>query len=76
MWNILVSVDQLGNALLAGDPDETLSSRTAKANLAGKRWGLWGCSFLNWFDPGHCGKAVESNEGAHAVWPSSPSEPR
>lgn len=28
--NILVGVDQLGNALFAGDPDETISSRIGR----------------------------------------------
>ncbi len=35
--DILIGVDQLGNALLRGDPDETISSRAAKAEVRGKR---------------------------------------
>ena len=28
--NVLIAIDQLANSLLAGDPDETLSSRVGK----------------------------------------------
>ena len=28
--NILISLDQMGNTLLGGDPDETISSRLGK----------------------------------------------
>ena len=30
-WNLLIALDQLANTILAGDPDETISSRAAKA---------------------------------------------
>ena len=30
LFNILISIDQFGNTLLGGNPDETISSRCAK----------------------------------------------
>ena len=30
LWNVLLSLDQLGNSLLGGDPDETISSRVGR----------------------------------------------
>ncbi|WP_302621011.1 hypothetical protein [Cupriavidus taiwanensis] len=38
-WNVLIAIDQFGNALGAGDPDETISSRAGNAKRAGRRWG-------------------------------------
>lgn len=67
VWNILVAIDQLFNALLAGDPDETISSRAAKAQRQGKRWGCVLCKFLHWLDANHCDKNVEADEGSRAA---------
>ena len=67
IWNILVSLDQFGNTLFGGDPDETISSRSGKAHRAGKRWGHVMCRFLSFFDPGHCEKAIEPDEGRNQV---------
>ena len=61
--DILIGVDQLGNALLRGDPDETISSRAAKAQLKGKTWGCVLCKFLDKIDPNHCQKSIEKDEG-------------
>lgn len=61
--NVLISIDQLGNALLRGDPDETISSRAAKAEVRGKRWGCLLCKFLDKLDPDHCKKSLELDEG-------------
>lgn len=30
IWNLLISIDQLCNTILGGDPDETMSSRMGK----------------------------------------------
>lgn len=67
LFNVLVSLDQLGNTLTGGDPDETISSRSAKANLAGKWWGICMCKFLDIFDSGHCQESIESDEGKNSV---------
>lgn len=60
IWNILVSIDQFVNALLGGDPDETLSSRAAKANTWTARLLCW---FIGIFDKDHCAKNIEYDEG-------------
>jgi hypothetical protein len=66
LFNLLVALDQLLNTLLAGLPDETLSSRANKAMIksarTGKRWGCILCGLLDRIDPGHCGRAVEWDE--------------
>jgi len=62
LFNILISIDQLGNTILGGDPDETLSSRM------GKRINTCVfCRFFCWvadkIDPNHCVKSLEHDEG-------------
>lgn len=37
---VLVSLDQLGNTLLNGNPDETISSRVGRNAIQGDRWAL------------------------------------
>jgi len=32
-WGVLIGVDQLGNTLLGGDPDETISSRLGRLKV-------------------------------------------
>jgi len=59
--NILVSVDQLLNTVMLGDPDETMSSR------AGRVWpdSKWR-KFIDWlmfWQSNHCHKAIEKSEG-------------
>lgn len=54
--NILIAIDRVINAMLTGDPDETLSS------VAYRKWrdkGPWGFMMhvvngLFWFTPEHC----------------------
>lgn len=65
-FNILISVDQMLNTLLGGDPDETISSR------AGKRVDTcapcrWLCRLLDVIDPRHCHKHIEPDEGRNEV---------
>ncbi|AMO55624.1 hypothetical protein EZMO1_1453 [Endozoicomonas montiporae CL-33] len=66
-WNLLIAIDQLTNTLLAGDPDETISSRAAKAARNGQRWGCVLCRVLDWFDSNHCEKSIEEDEGKRAL---------
>lgn len=68
-WNILIAIDQLGNAVAAGDPDETISSRAGKAMREGRVWGCVLCKFLNWFERDHCAKSIEADEGGRAIAP-------
>jgi len=61
-WNILIAIDQFVNTLLAGDPDETLSSRMGKhANDC--TICFWICMILNLFQKQHCIKSIEADEG-------------
>jgi len=64
--NILVAIDQLANAMLGGDPDETLSSRLGK-NRARCPLCYWICRALHLIDPGHCDKSIEQDEGERTV---------
>ena len=55
LLNILIALDQMGNTLLGGDPDETISSRV------GRRWpGSWVRRLIDTvFGPGHCRDNIE-----------------
>lgn len=38
---VLIAADQLVNALIGGNPDETLSSAAYRAEKEGRFWGFW-----------------------------------
>jgi hypothetical protein len=63
IWNVLISLDQLANTLLMGDPDETLSSRMGKRARQGDRFAVCFCRVLDVVDPNHCEKSIEYDEG-------------
>jgi len=63
IWNLLISIDQLGNTLLGGDPDETISSRMGKRARKGDRLGICVCKVLDVFEKDHCEKSIERDEG-------------
>ena len=66
-WPVAVANDQALNAALvglAGSEDETISSRAGKAAQSGRRWGCILCRVLDWFDPGHCTRNIEADEGS------------
>ena len=67
-WPVVVANDQILNAALVGRPgseDETISSRAGKASQSGRRWGCILCRMLDWFDPGHCARNIEADEGSN-----------
>jgi len=64
--NVLISIDQLANALLGGDPDETISSRIGKRRSTCRLCG-WLCAVLDRIDQRHCSKSIEADEGQDAV---------
>lgn len=70
--NVLIGIDQLVNAILLGDPDETLSSRFGKwLKMPHHTW-RWKvayliCRILHIFDKGHCEKSIEYDEGGNAL---------
>ncbi len=63
--NIAVAVDQLINALLGGDPDETISSRCGKYKHRKICYMI--CKFLNKIEYRHCEKSIEPDEGKREV---------
>lgn len=74
LLNILISIDQFGNTLLGGDPDETISSRLGKLKSRnGGRipWTRPLSKLIDWIldkiDPNHSTKAIEKDEGSNAL---------
>ena len=64
--NIAIGLDQLANAVLAGHPDETLSSRAYRAEQSGQRYWGWtrrAIDLLFFWQPGHCKAAYEAEFG-------------
>ena len=63
LLNLAIAVDQLANTVLAGDPDETLSSRAWRAEQSGQRYWGWtrrAIDLLFFWQSGHCQAAYES----------------
>ena len=59
LLNLLISIDQLGNTILGGSPDETISARAGR--YRGKVWYWTGLAkVLNWIEPRHVEKAIQS----------------
>jgi len=74
LLNILVSIDQLFNTLLGGDPDEVYSSRLGKLKVKHGGTIPWRrpmSKFIDWgldkIDPGHSVDAIEEDEGENAI---------
>jgi hypothetical protein len=66
-WTLAVSYDQLGNVVLGGDEDTTISAR-AWANRATWRWSLL-VRLLDKVEPRHCYKAWLAEMGkARRYW--------
>lgn len=66
LFNVLIGLDQFGNTLTGGDPDETISSRCAK-NQDKWYWRALGAA-LEAVDPGHLRRALEPDEGKDAAF--------
>jgi hypothetical protein len=65
---LLVGFDQFINVVTDGDPDETISSRAARAAEKGKPWGVAMSKFLDVFQKDHGAKAQAADlERAQAV---------
>jgi hypothetical protein len=67
--NLAVMVDEVGNTLTGGSPNETISSRAGKAQAEGKRWGCVLCKLLNKIQKNHCQIAMSVYIGEDAVVP-------
>jgi hypothetical protein len=61
IFNILIALDELLNAICGGEPDETLTFRLAKDREQGSVVGCVLCKFLDIFEKDHCTKSVERN---------------
>ena len=63
--NVLIGLDQLANTVLAGEPDETLSSRAHRMREKGQPvWG-WTARAINtlfFWQADHCRGAFESEQ--------------
>jgi hypothetical protein len=58
---LLIAIDQLGNTILGGNEDETISSRVGRNAIAGKKWALIAEKVINaLFGAGHCRRAIET----------------
>lgn len=69
-WPVIVANDQAMNAGIAGKPgseDETVSSHAGKAARKGRVWGCILCRLLDLFDPRHCEKSIEEDEGERVI---------
>lgn len=55
--NVAIAADQLVNAVCAGAPDETISSRAHRMRVKGHRWWGWTAAAIDrlfFWQPGHC----------------------
>ena len=66
--NIFISVSQLFNAILGGDPDETMSSRIGKGARKGNKFCIFLSRVLDIFENDHCKEAIEEDEGKNAIF--------
>ena len=67
--NVAITFSQVGNAVLLGDPDETISSRCGKADRAEVPAATYLLvPLINFLfdDYEHCENAIEEEEGQHA----------
>ncbi len=70
VWNLLISIDQLFNAIFGGDPDETISSRLGKIITDRPESCVacvYICKVLHWIDPNHCVKVIEDDRGDREI---------
>lgn len=65
LYNLVRWIDQGANALIGGDPRQTLSGRFGRAELAGLAWASAVCRFIGWLwrDPEHCRGSVRAGDG-------------
>lgn len=52
----------MGNALLGGEPDQTISYRAAVARSQGSRAGRLLCRLLDLFEADHCGITLRKRD--------------
>lgn len=62
LFQILIALDQLINALLCGDADETLSARAHRMRVKGHRYWGWTAGAIDrmfFWQQGHCLSAYQ-----------------
>lgn len=68
VFNILVALDVLLNAIRGAKKHEPISKRFARAREQGRWWGCWGCAVLTWIwrhafrrppEEDHCTEALK-----------------
>lgn len=57
--SIALMIDELANVDVNGQVEQTISTRAARAQLRGRRWGCLLCGILDKLDPGHCARALK-----------------
>lgn len=66
--NVLIGFDQTANAMIGGNPDETLSSRAGKSAILGRRRGIIAEAAINLLfavvagQRNHCVASIEWDE--------------
>ncbi|MEL3918128.1 hypothetical protein [Aeromonas enteropelogenes] len=63
-FRVAIAIDQLGNTVLGGRPDETISGNVGYNAKKGKRWALMVEKVINFFagSPTHCRDCIEYDE--------------
>ena len=63
LYCAVLSVDQLGAAIIFGRPDHTVSGEVGYAAYLGKRWALVAQKIIDtFFGVGHCQESIEWDE--------------
>lgn len=72
LLQILIAIDQLANALIGGDADETLSARAHRMRVKGQPCWAWTAEAIDWLfwwqrNPGHCERSYLSELRRHQL---------
>lgn len=73
VFNLLVGLDQFANAVIGGDPGETISSRAGKGKLKGQPVHTFLAGVIDilfemlFSQENHCVKAIQHDEGQGAI---------
>ena len=68
LLNLLIAIDQGGNAFFGGNPDETISSRVGRAALRRNTFGMIAARVIDWLfenltgERDHCANSIEWDE--------------
>lgn len=63
LYCAVLSLDQLGSAVIFGRPDHTISGEVGYAAYLGKRWALVAQKVIDtFFGAGHCQRSIEWDE--------------